>query len=164
MTTTPTTPQLIDPPVARTALLIRKPVADVFAAFVDPAITTQFWFTKSSGQLAPGARIRWDWEMYGVGTDLTVKELAENRRIVIEWEGYNGPTTVEWQFAPQPDNTTFVTITESGFTGDGDALTQQALDSTGGFTLVLAGLKALLEHNIRLNLVADRHPTGLTES
>ena len=33
-------------------------------------------------------------------------------------------------------------------------------DSTEGFTLVLAGLKALLEHNVRLNLVADRHPNG----
>jgi hypothetical protein len=31
----------------------------------------------------------------------------------------------------------------------------------GGFTLVLAGLKALLEHNIRSNLVADRFPEGL---
>ena len=32
---------------------------------------------------------------------------------------------------------------------------------TEGFALVLAGLKALLEHNIRLNLVRDRHPDGL---
>jgi len=37
------------------------------------------------------------------------------------------------------------------------------LRSTGGFTIVLAGLKALLEHNIQLNLVADRFPKGLTE-
>lgn len=27
----------------------------------------------------------------------------------------------------------------------------------GGFTLVLAGLKALLEHNVVLNPVADHH-------
>jgi hypothetical protein len=26
---------------------------------------------------------------------------------------------------------------------------------------VLAGLKALLEHDVRLNLVADRHPDGI---
>jgi hypothetical protein len=35
---------------------------------------------------------------------------------------------------------------------------QQALDSTEGFTLVLAGLKALLEHDVKLDLVADRFP------
>jgi hypothetical protein len=32
-----------------------------------------------------------------------------------------------------------------------------------GFSLVLAGLKALLEHDVRLNLVADRFPKGVEE-
>ena len=32
-------------------MLIRRPVAEVFEAFVDPAITTQFWFTHSTGRL-----------------------------------------------------------------------------------------------------------------
>lgn len=42
-------------------MLIRKPVAKVLSAFVDPATTTQFWFTKSSGRLEPGKNVRWDW-------------------------------------------------------------------------------------------------------
>ena len=29
---------------------------------------------------------------------------------------------------------------------------------------VLAGLKALLEHNVRLNLVADRYPKGFAKT
>jgi predicted RNA-binding protein with TRAM domain len=70
---------------------------------------------------------------------------------------------VEWLFTPHTDDTTFVSITETGFTGDGDSLVEQVTASTQGFTLVLAGLKALLEHNIRLNLVADRYPKGLEE-
>ena len=70
-------------------------------------------------------------------------------------------TTVEWIFAALDDSTTFVSITHAGFTGDGDELVKRATDSTQGFTLVLAGLKALLEHNIRLNLVADRYPNGI---
>jgi uncharacterized protein YndB with AHSA1/START domain len=160
--TTENTRQLTKVPVASTAMLIRKPVADVYEAFVDPTITTKFWFTRSSGRLEPGAQIRWDWEMYNVGTDITVKALEQNRHITIEWEGYSGPTTVEWQFTPHGDDATFVSITESGFSGDGDSLVEQAIASTGGFTFVLAGLKALLEHNINLNLIADRHPAGLT--
>jgi hypothetical protein len=32
------TPQLKDVPIARTGMLIRKPVAEVFEAFVDPGI------------------------------------------------------------------------------------------------------------------------------
>lgn len=50
---------------------------------------------------------------------------------------------------------------ESGFTGSGDELVKQVTDSTQGFTLVLAGLKALLEHDVELNLVADRFPAGV---
>ena len=61
---------------------------------------------------------------------------------------------------PHEGGTTFVTITEAGFTGDGDNLVKQVTSSTQGFSLVLAGLKALLEHNVRLNLVADRYPKG----
>ena len=61
------------------------------------------------------------------------------------------------------DDTTFVSITNAGFTGDGDALVKQAIDSTQGFALVLAGLKAFLEHGISLNFVADRFPKGIEE-
>jgi uncharacterized protein YndB with AHSA1/START domain len=94
---------------------------------------------------------------------VTVKAIEPNRRIVIQWPGYSSLTTVEWRFAPQKDGATFVSITEAGFTGDGDALVKQVTDSTEGFTLVLAGLKALLEHNLKLNLVADRFPEGIEE-
>jgi hypothetical protein len=70
---------------------------------------------------------------------------------------------MEWLFEPQADGTTFVSLTESGFSGDGDEPVQQVSASTQGFTLVLVGLKSLLEHNIRLNLVADQYPKGIAE-
>ena len=40
---------------------------------------------------------------------------------------------------------------------------KQVTESTQGFSLVLAGLKAYLEHGVRLNLVADRFPKGIEE-
>jgi uncharacterized protein YndB with AHSA1/START domain len=141
--------QLKHVPITKTGMLIRKPVADVFEAFINPEITTKFWFTKSSGRLEAGKQVQWDWEMYGISIAVTAKAIEPNKRIVIEWPGSSGPTTVEWVFAPQKDGTTFVAITETG--------------STQGFSLVLAGLKALLEHNVRLNLVADRYPKGIEE-
>lgn len=154
-------PQLTQAPVTRTAMLIRKPVAEVFEAFTDPAITTKFWFTRSSGRLEVGKEVRWDWEIYGITVPVIVKTIEVNKRIVIEWPASGGPTTVEWTFAAQADGTTFVSITEKGFTGNGDDLVKQVTNSTQGFTLVLAGLKALLEHNVRLNLIADRYPKGI---
>jgi hypothetical protein len=69
-----------------------------------------------------------------------------------------------WVFTVRPDNTTFVSITNSGFTGTGDEMVKKALESTEGFTFVLAGLKALLEHNVELNLVRDRFPAAVAES
>jgi uncharacterized protein YndB with AHSA1/START domain len=140
-------------------MLIRKPVADVFEAFINPDITTKFWFTKSSGRLEVGKEIQWDWEIYDFSTRVTAQSIEPNRRIVIDWPRYGGLTT-EWIFAPRGDDATFVSITHTGFTGDGDELVKQVTDSTEGFSLVLAGLKALLEHDVRLNLVADRFPNG----
>jgi uncharacterized protein YndB with AHSA1/START domain len=147
---------------ANAAMLIRKPVADVFEAFINPDITSKFWFTKSSGRLEVGKPVRWDWEMYGVSTQVTVKAIERHKRILIEWSD-DAPTTVEWIFTPYGDDATFVSITNTGFQGDAHAVAQQAIGSASGFTIVLAGLKALLEHNIQLNLIADRFPKGLTE-
>jgi uncharacterized protein YndB with AHSA1/START domain len=155
--------QLTHAPTMKTGMLIRKPVAEVFDAFVNPAVTTKFWFTKSSGGLETGKQVQWEWEMYDISVPVTVKMIEPNARIVIEWPGYSGRTTVEWIFAPQKDGTTFVTITETGFTGTGDEVLKNVADSTQGFSLVLAGLKALLEHGVRLNLVADRYPKGVAE-
>ena len=152
---------LTQPPVAKAEMLIRRPVEEVFAAFVDPAITTRFWFTRSSGELEPGQRVRWEWEMYGASTEISVLEMEPNERLRIEWDGYSGPTTVEWRFTPRADGTTFVSISEEGFQGSGDEVLAQALGSTQGFTIVLAGLKALLEHDIDLRLVPDKFPDGL---
>src|SRR5262249_37707341 len=135
-------------PVANTGMLIRKDVAKVFDAFIDPAITTKFWFTKSSGRLEPDKRVQWEWEMYGASAQVEVKAITPNERIVIEWTGYGAPTTVEWTFTARPDGTTFVSVTESGFGGDGDQVVQSAIGSAGGFTWMLAGLKALLEHDV----------------
>lgn len=139
-------------------MLIRRPVEEVFEAFIDPDITTKFWFTKSSGRLEAGKQIRWDWEMYNSGTDVNVKAIEPNKRIVLEWMGYGKPTVIEWVFTARPDDTTFVSITNSGFQGTQEEIAEQAISSTEGFTFVLAGLKALLEHNIDLHLIADRFP------
>jgi uncharacterized protein YndB with AHSA1/START domain len=148
-------------PAAQAQMLIRRPVADVFRAFVDPDVTSRFWFSKSSGPLTSGARVRWEWEMYGVGTDVVVKALEENRRILIEWDGPENPTPVEWTFEPKGEDRTYVTVRHSGFKGDPDAVVKQAIDSMGGFSLLLASAKAYLEHGIELNVVEDHAPDAL---
>ncbi len=147
------------PPAAKTGMLIRKPAAEVFEAFVDPAITSKFWFTSGSDRLAPGREVSWEWAMYGFSIPVTARTVDPHERIVIDWPTATGPTTLELTFSPMGDGTTFVEITNSDFSGTEEDVVAQALDATDGFALVLAGLKAWVEHGIALNLVADRHPT-----
>ena len=134
-------------------MLIRRPVEAVFDAFVNPETTCRFWFSRSSGPLAPGATVTWHWDHYGVCADVRVTALVPNRRIAIEW-----PTPVEWRFEPRGSAATFVSIVASGFTGSDEEQVAQALDSTEGFNLVIAGCKAFLEHGVALGLVVDKNP------
>lgn len=155
--------RLTQSPAAQAAMLIRKPVAEVFEALVDPAITSKFWFTKGSGRVESGKQLQWDWDMYGFSIQVQVKAVEPNRRILIAWPESGKPTLVEWLFTPRPDNTTFVSVTNTGFSGSADEIVQQAITTTEGFALVLAGLKAFLEHDIELNLVPNRFPEGLVD-
>ncbi len=140
-------------PVARTQMLIRKPVAEVFEAFVDPEITSRFWFSRGSKRLESGEKVHWFWDVYGFSVEVSVKAVEPNRRILVEW-----PTPAEWIFASRGDDATFVVITASGFQGDDDEKVAKAIDSMGGFSFVLASCKAWLEHGVDLNLVADHNP------
>jgi hypothetical protein len=49
-----------------------------------------------------------------------------------------------------------MTIGVTGFKG-ADACAH-AIDAAGGFAFVLAGVKALLEHGVELNVVPDKAP------
>jgi len=148
-------------PVAQAQMLICKPVAEVFEALVDPAITSHFWFSKGSGRLESGKRIRWDWEMYGHHTEVDVKAIELNERILVEWNGPENPSWVEWTFEDKGNNTTFVVVKNWGF--HGDKVVAEALDSTGGFTFLLAALKVFLEHGIEPNFVLDHAPDAIVE-
>lgn len=137
-------------------MLIRKPAAEVFNAFIDPAITTNFWFTKSNGRLEEGKTITWEWEMYNVSTQVTVKEIIPDKKISVKWD--DPSTDVDFTFEPISEDHTYVVITQSGFKKTGDELMEALKDNTGGFTTVLDGLKAYLEHGIRLKLIEDKFP------
>ena len=148
---------------AEAGMLIRKPVEQVFNAFIDPEITTNFWFTKSTGRLDESDEVQWTWEMYNHSVSVFVESIIKDEKIKVQWGNYNELTTVEWTFTPLGESRTFVNVINRGFKGTPDELLAQVRDSTGGFTLVLAGLKAYLEYDIQLNLILGRFPKELGE-
>jgi len=72
-------------------MLIRRPAAQVFQAFIDPAITSNFWFTKGSNKLETNKTVTWEWEMYDVSTTVGVKEIIPTKR---SW--LNGVIREQW--------------------------------------------------------------------
>lgn len=142
-------------------MLIRKPAATVFNAFIDPEITKHFWFTKGSGKLETGKKVTWEWEIYNISTPVYVVEIIENEKIAIDWD--EPATRVNLEFKALDANSTYVEIRQYGLHSEGEALLAEIKDSTGGFTTVVDGLKAYLEHGINLNLIADKFPSELSE-
>lgn len=142
--------------VVEAQMLIRRPVGEVFQAFIDPEITTNFWFTKSSGKLETGKSVTWEWEMYGASANVLVNEIVSNKKISTQWG--NPATNVDYEFTAFSADTTYIVIKNYGFDQTGDELIHVLKDSTSGFTTLVDSLKAYLEFGIKLNLVLDKFP------
>jgi uncharacterized protein YndB with AHSA1/START domain len=140
-------------PAARVEMLIRKPAAEVFAAFVEPQQLTRFWLSHASAPLVAGTRVRWDFMVEGASAELDVKAIEPAKRILIEWVGGG---TVEWTFTEAAGKETVVTVIDRGFRGSLDEQIATAVDSTEGFTIVLCDLKVLLESGTSPGLVKDK--------
>lgn len=136
-------------------MLIRKPIDNVFEAFINPEVTTNFWFTKSTGKLEEGKTITWEWEMYGAISEVKVQQIIPNQLIKTIWG--NPATSVDYEFK-EMEKGTLVIIKSYGYPQTGDDLLKEINDNTGGFTTVLDGCKAYLEHGINLNLIEDKFP------
>jgi uncharacterized protein YndB with AHSA1/START domain len=67
--------RLTSSPSVDVGVLIRRPPHPVFEALGDPAVTTRFWYTKSSGRMEHGAQLTWEWEMYNVSSKVIVDEV-----------------------------------------------------------------------------------------
>jgi uncharacterized protein YndB with AHSA1/START domain len=84
--------------------------------------------------------------MYGVSTPVTVSEIVRNEKIVMQWS--DPPTIVVWAFTEMPEGATFIEVRSFGFSGSPDEQVKQAIGSTDGFALVLAGAKAWLKQGL----------------
>lgn len=149
-------PDTEDKVYVKAQMMIRKPVATVFEAFINPDITRHFWFTRGSARLEAGRSVLWEWEMYGVSSPVRVLAILSDEKIIIDWG--EPATRVIFGFRALAPDQTYVEIRQSGLQESGEELLAQVNDLTGGFTTVLDGLKAYLEHGINLNLVADKFP------
>lgn len=143
---------------AKAGILVRRPVAEVFVAFVDAGNMSRFWFTRKDDGLKEGVPVTFYMgpEEGAFSFEVQVKVVNEPRRIVMEWEGPDGNATqVSYSFDETEEGETILTIEETGFAGSAENQVAQALNSTGGFNQVVVAAKAFIEHGIVVNVVAD---------
>ena len=136
---------------------ILKPVADVFDAIVSSEKLCRYFTDRTSGDLVEGEIVRWHWEHYEPELPLVVNRIIANKLIELtldsaEWqktadEAY--PVKVTFEFEALDDNSTMLSISESGWKSDRDGL-KASHDNCGGWTHMAMCLKAWIEHGIDL--------------
>jgi uncharacterized protein YndB with AHSA1/START domain len=142
-----------DNPTARSEQLIRRPVDEVFASFVEPDRLVRFWLARASGPLRLGGRVNWEFKVPGAASEVEVLALEPNRRILLRWTDH---TQTEWTFSKHGTDGTVVTVAQSGFAGTSEEVIATVIEATQGYTLVLGDLKVLLESGRSPGLVADK--------
>ena len=138
-------------PVAKAEMLIRRPVTEVFNAFVSPDTITKFWLEGTTGPLAKGAQVKWRFMVPGATETVNVTDFQEPHRIAFDW---SDGISVAMDFEQQGDSATRLAVKVSGFK-DEPAI-DQVVNATEGFSIVLCDLKALLETGRSGNFVKDK--------
>ncbi len=135
-------------------LKIRKPVAEVFDAVVDPKKLTGYFISASSGALVAGQTVMWKFVEVADDFPVIVGEVVKNERITFDWPAADqgrAPknTHVEMAFKPIDAANTMVQITESGW-AESPAGIKSSQGNAGGWMHMMACLKGYLEYGINL--------------
>jgi uncharacterized protein YndB with AHSA1/START domain len=135
----------------RASMLIRKPPLVVFDAFANPATITRFWLAATTGPLAPGATVTWQFMVPGATDAVTVQRFEPGRHLAFRW---GGGIEVAMEFELYEAEATRISVICAGF--DERELLAQATGTIEGFAIVLCDLKTLLETGRSANLVRDK--------
>ena len=135
---------------AKATMLIRRPRTEVFDAFVQPQLITKFWLKSTTGPLAAGVQVEWNFMVPGVKETVTVFGFDEPQRLKFAW---SDGVCVDMKFAEEPDGATWLSVEATGFHGEQQL--DQVVGATEGFSIVLCDLKTLLETGQSANQIID---------
>lgn len=138
-----------------TKMIIKKPVNELFEAFVDPTKIGNFWFSTSSERWEQGKTITLRYDEYAAQGNIKIMEIEFNKKIVFHW-GTNGEghrVTITMNELGNSEST--IEVNEQGFNENEDTIISQLLDNKEGWVYMLVCLKGYLEYgvNLRASLV-----------
>lgn len=135
---------------------ISRPCEEVYECVADPAKLSQYFTTGgASGRLEVGKTVTWDFHDFPGAFPVTVLAAEPPRSLTIAWGGAHssnpsGSNQVDFKFEPLDGNTrTLVTITEAAWLPT-PAGAQSAFGNCEGWTGMLLGLRAWVEHGVVL--------------
>ncbi len=135
---------------------IARSAEDVFNAIADPEILAKFFVDKSSGRLAHGSRIVWNWGAWGdypVEIDTVVPHSQITLRINSkDWRKSSESdydVQVDFELEELESNLTLLKISESGWHDDPEGI-KASYENCGGWQHMADCAKAWLEHGIDL--------------
>lgn len=126
-----------------------RPVEHVFHAIVDPVRMADYFITRASGPMVAGTTVTWWFDDVGAQLEVTVRELAEPRRIAFSWPATGAATEVVIELAAKGETGTTVHITETGWPRSDEGIAA-ALQQTRGWTDFLSCLKASIVFGVDL--------------
>ena len=135
---------------AKTHIKVKKPIAEVFDAVVDPAKMANYFTTSGSACMETGRTVTWFWADYGdAKADVKVERVSTPSSIVWLWGATGKETRVEMTFEALAGDLTKVSVQETGWEKT-DAGIAALAEQTQGWTQFMCGLKAFVEYGINL--------------
>lgn len=133
----------------KVAVRINKPLAEVFKAFTDNTIISNYFVTEASAPIrAAGDKIIWKWGEHS--SEITITEYTENKSVAFSWQGYKVEYDVHCSFEfEEKDGKTKVTVTEEGWQKDDEGIVS-SLANSEGWTDMLSSMKAWVQYGIDL--------------
>ncbi|MDR3611362.1 MAG: SRPBCC domain-containing protein [Ignavibacteriaceae bacterium] len=134
----------------KAALVMLKPVHEVFEAIVDPAKMTNYFISKSNGRIEEGKKLIWKFPEMDMEFPVRVAKVEKDKYISFYWNDMDGrELLVEMTLLQKSSDSTFVTVTEKSREND-EAGIKWLMGNTEGWANFLACLKAYLEYGINL--------------
>lgn len=149
-------------PEAGAKIQIRKPVAEVFEAIVEPEKMSNYFIAKGSARMETGREVMWSFPEapFSEAFPVRVDRVEKDRHVSFYWEGMEGAQhLVQITLEAAGPEATVVSVSEKGGRQD-EAGLKWLKGNTEGWANFLACMKAYLEYRINLRKGAFDFMTG----
>jgi uncharacterized protein YndB with AHSA1/START domain len=135
--------------IIKTQLQVQKPLHEVFEAVANPVHMTNYFISESTGSMEQGKTLMWKFPEFEEKFPVYIENMEPGRFITFSWDNNGKKYTVEISFLEQKNNSTLVSVSETGGRNDEEGITWLK-QNTAGWANFLACLKAYLEYGINL--------------